>query len=731
MGGDVKKEDTLWSNYKKTPTIFQMEATECGAASLAMIFAYFGHYVPLEQMRIEVDVTRDGCNAANIMRAAKRFGLDCHGYRRKPDALKTIETPCIIHWDSNHFVVFEGFKGKYAYINDPAFGRRRLTREELDDCFTRAWGTIGYVLTFNKTPAFKQSQKNRPSLFRFFGSYLNGQYGILFKLFYIGILLVFPGLVLPIVSQVFMDDVLANGYIDWMLKILIAMGLLAAMKAGLTYYRRLLLQKLKTKMMVLSGHRLLKHMFHLPISFFDQRYAGDLVERMDNNTAVNDFLAGDLAETALNIVMAVFYLVILFLYSPLMTFIGLVNTAVLMGMVIFSKRAIADMSMKSQITGGKLYGTVCAGLSIMDTIKASGAEAAYTQRVQGYQTKNADLEQKMGRFQQIIGAIPNASGAITDTLLLLVGGLLIIDGKLTIGMLVAFNSLFDSFSNPVNELVSFAQKIQTLKANIHRVEDILNHEKEKEKRGSVKQQEPSKLNGDVRLSDISFGYSKMKEPLIENFSFEVHTGEMIAFVGASGSGKSTVAKIVSGLYHPWTGSVEFDGVSIDNIPDRTVRASVATVDQNISIFSGTIRDNITMWNPAIKDGEINRAAKDACIYDFIMTLPGGYDYMLDEGAANLSGGQRQRIEIARALAVNPSILIMDEATSALDPITEKRILDNLKGRGCTCIIVAHRLSAFRDANQIIVMKNGKIIQSGSHKELSRKEGYYQSLIQSA
>ncbi len=721
-----KTEDsyTPANNYKRTPTVFQMEATECGAASLAMIFAYYGNYIPLEQMRIEIDVTRDGCNAANILRAAKRFGLDCHGYRKEPESLKTIKTPCIIHWNFNHFVVFEGVKGKYAYLNDPAIGRRKLTWEELDDGFT------GIVLTFEKTPAF-QTQAKQSTIFSFITTNLRGQYGVLFKLFYIGLLLVFPGLVLPVLSQLFMDDVLVNGYTDWLTKILVAMGLLVLMKAGLTYYRSVLLQKLKSKMMVLSGHKLLRHMFRLPISFFDQRYAGDLVERMDNNSEVNDFLAGDLAETVLNVIIAVFYLIILFLYSPGMTLIGLANTAVLLAIVFFSKKVISDMSMKLQITGGKLYGTICAGLNIMDTIKASGAEANYTERVQGYQAKNADLEQKMGRFQQIIGAIPSASGAITDALMLMVGGILVINGKMTMGMLVAFSSLFDSFSEPINELVGFVQKIHTLKANISRVEDILKHETEKPKRNPDKSREFGKLNGDIRIADVSFGYSRLKAPLIEHFAFELHTGEMIAFVGASGSGKSTVAKIVSGLYHPWTGRIEFDGVSSESIPNRTMRASISTVDQNISIFSGTIRDNITMWNPAVKDRDVTRAAKDACIYDFIMTLPGGYDYMLDEGAANLSGGQRQRLEIARALATNPSILIMDEATSALDPITEKAVLDNVKGRGCTCVIVAHRLSAFRDANQIIVMRDGKIVQIGTHKELSGQDGYYRHLVESA
>lgn len=707
----------------KTPSIFQMEATECGAASLTMIFAYFGKYIPLEQMRIETGVSRDGCNAANILRAAKRFGLDCHGFRKEPAALKDLPMPCIIHWNFNHFVVFEGFKGKYAYINDPAVGRRKLTQEELDDCFT------GIVLTFAKTDQF-EPEKKKSGLISFIMSRIKGQYGVLFKLFYIGLLLVFPGLVLPVLSQTFMDDVLLGGYTDWLTKILVFMGLLVILKAGLTYYRSLILQKFRSKMTLMSGLEFLRHLFRLPIGFFDQRYAGDLVSRVDNNTEVNQFLAGDLAETVLNILVAVFYLIILLLYSPVMTAIGLVNTAICLVIIYFSNKTLAAASMKMQISSGKLYGTVCAGINITDTIKASGAESAYISRILGYQAKNANLEQELGRFQHIVGAIPSIAGQITDAILLLVGGILVVRGQMTMGMLVAFNSLYDSFCEPVNQLVSFVQKIQTIRSSISRVEDISKYQQDncfaEQKKADVKR----KLSGEIVLEDIAFGYSSLKPPLVEHFSFELHSGQSIAFVGASGCGKSTIAKVVGGLYQPWSGQIFMDGIPLEQIPKGVVNASIATVNQNITLFSGTVRDNLTMWNKAVLEADMIEAAKDACIHDFIIQQPGGYDYVLAEGASNLSGGQRQRLEIARALATKPMILIMDEATSALDPIVEKQILDNIKRRGCTCIIVAHRLSAIRDCNQIVVMRQGKVVQRGTHKTLMAEDGYYKVLIQS-
>ena len=711
------------ANYKKTPTIHQMEATECGAASLAMVMAYYGKYIPLEVMREEVGVSRDGCNAGNMMRAAKRHGLGCKGFRKEPDALREIETPCIIHWNFNHFVVFEGFKGKYAYINDPAVGRRKLTFEELDESFT------GVVLTFTLTDSFKK-EKKKNTTWSLIKARLKGQYGVLFKLFYIGLLLVFPGLVLPVLSQMFIDDVLIGGYTDWLTKILVFMGFLLALKAGLYYYRDLVLQKLRSKLTLLSGMSFLRHMFRLPMSFFDQRYAGDLVARMNNNTEVSAFLAGDLAETVLNIFVAVFYLVILILYSPVMTLIGLCNIAVCLLVVVLSKRYISDAAIKQEISGGKLYGAVCAGLSITDTLKASGAENEYISRVLGYQVKNANLGQEQTRFQKIISAIPSTAGNITDVIHLLVGGILVINGQMSLGMLTAFCSLFDSFSEPVNQLVGFAQKIQALEASIARVEDVQKYpEDERYEKTEENQGLQKKLNGEIELRDISFGYSSLKPPLVSDFNFHLFSGQTIAFVGPSGCGKSTVSKIVSGLYHPWGGQVLFDGKPLEEHSKNRITASIATVSQNITLFSGTIRDNITMWNPAIVEEDVIAAAKDACIHDFIISCPGGYDYVLTENATNLSGGQRQRLEIARALATKPSILVMDEATSALDPIVEKEVMDNIKRRGCTCVIVAHRLSAIRDCNQIMVMNNGKIIQSGTHHSLMRENGFYNEFIQ--
>ncbi len=709
------------NNYVKTPTIYQMEATECGAASLSMVFAYFGCNVPLEKMRIETGVSRDGCKAGNILRAAKRYGFECHGYRKEPEDLKKLPMPCIIHWNFNHFVVLEGFKGKYIYLNDPASGKRKLTAEEFDDCFT------GVVLTFKPTDKL-QKQKKDNRIIPFVKERLGGQYSALVKLVFVGLLLVFPGLVLPVLTQVFMDEVLEGSNQNWFTGLILFMAGAVFLEASLRMYRGLLLQKLKVKMALTSSYKLLSRMFRLPINFFDQRYAGDLAARVDNNTNVSNFLAGELAETVLNVMVAAFYLILLLFYSPILTIVS--SSTIIFNFIIakIGTGITSKIVMKQEQDGGKLSGVVCAGLGITSTLKASGAENEYIGRILGYSAKAAVTEQQGSKMQQILNSFPTILNQISEVLLLMIGGSMVIRGEFTIGMLVAFSSLFGSFSSPVNSLIGFLDEIQTLKADMSRVQDINNYGLDPKFEETDYVEKEDKLEGTIDLQNISFGYSTLAAPLVENFGFHLDSGCSVAFVGSSGCGKSTVSKIVSGLYQPWDGEVLFDGIPAGKLSPEIRNASISTVSQNITLFSGTIRENLTMWNDNVLEKDMINAAKDACIHDIIVQKPGAYDYKLTEGASNLSGGQRQRLEIARALATNPTVLIMDEATSALDPIVEKKIVDNIKRRGCTCVIVAHRLSAIRDCDEIIVMNHGKIIQRGSHEELAAVEGHYRDFI---
>jgi len=712
------------AHYTKTPTVFQMEATECGAASLAMVLANYGKVVPLETLRMETGVSRDGVKASNIVKAAKKLGLKAKGFSYGLEKLiETTLKPAIIHWNFNHFVVYEGKRGGHYYINDPAQGRRKLTKEELDDGYT------GIVLQLEKDEGFVK-EKNKRGLLDFIKIRLKGQKASVLSLVAIGLLLIVPGLIIPICSKVFIDDILVGQNTTWFVQFLMVLLGAVIFQMGLTYFKSILLMKFQNKLSLISGQGFISHLFRLPIAFFNQRSPGDLAKRVSNNDSVSTFMAGDLAQTALNIFVSLFYLILLMIYSVPLTLIGVAGAVLNIFLMRWSSQKIGDMSRKMQQDNGKMSGVFYTGVSIMDSLKASGVENDYVARILGYQSKAVTKTQEMSRLQEILNGIPDISQSLTNVLVLMLGGVLVINGNLSVGQLIAYTSLLASFVMPINSLSSFTQKIQTTKTDMARVEDILNSEKDEAYNESIAKDEiENKLSGHVTLKDVDFGYSVLEAPLIQGFNFDLPIGSSIAFVGASGSGKSTVAKVISGLYHQWGGDIMFDGHLLQNIPPGAFHASVSVVNQNVQIFAGTVRENLTMWNKHIKEEDMIQAAKDACIHDIITQKPGAYDYVLSEGGGNLSGGQCQRVGIAAALAGNPTTLIMDEATSALDPVVEKQIIDNIKRRGCTCIIVAHRLSAIRDSDEIIVMEYGRIVQRGTHDELARLPGHYQRLIQ--
>lgn len=709
--------------YRKTPTVYQMEGTECGAASLSMIMGYYGKHIPLDKLRVDTGVSRDGCRASKIIQGARKYGFDAQGQRMGIEALKKdAVTPCIIHWNFNHFVVYEGVQNNHAYINDPAQGRRRLTMQELDEGFT------GIVLLFTPNQSFTKT-KNKGTLLSFAKTRLKGQGLPILCLVLLGLLLAFPGLILPVFSRVFIDDILGAGKTGWLKPLITAMIGTALFQAAFTYYRKHILMGLQNKLSLLSAHSFLSHMFRLPMSFYDQRYTGDLAQRVSNNDSVCEFLVGDLAENVLNLIVSVFYLILLLSYSPLLTVIGLVTIALNFAVMKLTSDTMSRSIMKMQQDEGGMIGVILSGINIITTLKAAGVESRYASRVLGHYAKTATKKQQHGKLMQIVNAVPEITNQICNILVLMFGGMLVINGSMTAGMLIAFNTMLSAFMAPVNDMIGFVQKIQQVKADMNRVDDILHYEQDEIYRQETKREVGTeKLSGKIELQDISFGYSRLEKPLIEGFNFKLPSGSSIAFVGASGSGKSTVAKVISGLYLPWSGSIVVDRTLLSKVSPEIINCSVSTVSQEISLFSGTVRDNITMWNKTIRDEDVIQAAKDACIHDAITKKPGAYEYPLTEGGRNVSGGQRQRLEIARALVTNPTILVMDEATSALDAITEKEIVDNIKRRGCTCIIVAHRLSAIRDCDEIIVMDAGKIVQRGSHNQLVQMPGHYQKLI---
>ena len=709
--------------YVKTPTVFQMESTECGAAALSMILAYYGKELTLEQLRVETGVSRDGSRASNMVKAAEKLGLNAKGFRYSLKKLTdTAKVPCIIHWQFNHFVVFEGKKGKYYYINDPSSGRVKLTLDELDDGYT------GITLQFSKKEDFKKEKKKR-SLIDFSRERLKGQGMSIISLVVTGMFLVVPGIMMPVFAQVFIDEIIIDHTTVWFVDFIILMASTIFFQGFFTYLKDKILIKLRNKMALMSAYGFVSHLLKLPMEFYSQRSVGDLTGRVENNNNVSSFLAGDLGETVLNIYITCFYLVLLIFYSPVLTIVGLTGAAINIIVVEVTSKRLEDMAKKMQQDNGKLYGALYTGLTLTDSLKAAGSENIYAGRVIGQYGKVVNKRQEMSKTQEVINSIPEISNNIINVIVIVAGGILVIRGKMSVGELVAYISLLASFVFPVNSLVGIVQKIQTMKTDMQRVDDVQSYRSYEDINKDDNFEDISrKLYGNIEVKNISFGYSLLDKPLIEDFSFELKSGKSIAIIGPSGSGKSTITKIISGLYNPWKGEIFIDGMLIDRIPKEVRNLSVGCVNQQSMLFAGTIRDNLTMWNNRIMESDIVTAAKDACIHDLIVKKPGAYSYVLSEGGSNMSCGQRQRLEIARALVTNPSVLIMDEATSALDPITEKQIVDNIKRRGCTCIVVAHRLSAIRDCDEIIIMDKGKIVQRGTHDELKNKDGKYKSLI---
>ncbi|MEW9122500.1 MAG: NHLP family bacteriocin export ABC transporter peptidase/permease/ATPase subunit [Thermotaleaceae bacterium] len=709
---------------RKVPTILQMEAVECGAASLAMILAYYKLYVPLEELRIECGVSRDGSKAGNVLRAARKYGLEAKGYRKEPNELKTMKGPTIIHWNFNHFLVLEGFKDGKAYLNDPGSGPRTVSEEEFDQAFT------GVVLTFEVTPNFKKGG-SKPSIIKAITNRVKGSEVALTYVILVGLAMVIPGLLIPVFSKIFVDDILLGGTTTWLKALLWGMGITAVLRAILTWLQEYYLLRLETKIALSSSGQFLWHVLRLPVNFFQQRYIGDISVRMKSNDTVAELLSGQMASTVLDFVMIIFYFILMLQYDIVLTTVGLIVAIINIFYLKLVSNKREDLNSKLLQDYGKLQGTAMSGLQIIETLKATGSESDFFSKWAGYQAKTLNAEQKMGVSTQLLSGIPSFLTSLTNTLVLILGGYRILNGHMTVGMLVAFQSLMSSFMGPVNNLVGLGGELQTLKGDMNRLDDVLKYpidpQVEEKYIEKIKNQK-EKLEGYVELKNITFGYSPLDPPLIDNFSLKLKPGERIALVGGSGSGKSTVAKLVAGLYSPWSGEILFDDINRKDIPKAVINNSLSVVDQDITMFQGTIKDNIALWSTTISELDIVRAAKDAAIHNDITARGGGYQYTLDEGGSNFSGGQRQRLEIARALTGNPSILILDEATSALDPMTEKIVDESIRRRGCTCIIVAHRLSTIRDCDEIILLEQGKIVERGTHESLIASDGYYRKLI---
>jgi NHLM bacteriocin system ABC transporter peptidase/ATP-binding protein len=709
----------------RTPTVLQMEAVECGAAALAIVLAFHRRWVPLEQLRVACGVSRDGSKASNVVKAARTFGLEAKGFKKEPGGLRGIQPPMILHWNFNHFVVLEGFGRRRVFLNDPASGPRQVSEEELDQAFT------GVVLTFRPGPEMKAGGE-APSLMGALRKRLSGMRAALAFVLLTGLLLVLPGLAVPAFSKVFVDDVLLAGHREWLGPLLALMAATALASGALTWLQQAYLLRLETKMALAGSSHFLWHILRLPLEFFNQRYAGDVSSRVAINDQVAVLLSRDLASSVLGAMVMVFYLILMLRYDVLLTLVGVAIVSLNIAALRYVSRRRVDGNRRLLHDRGKMVATAIGGLQMIETLKAMGAESDLFARWAGYQAKVVNARQDLERYTQELGMVPPTLAALNTAAILGVGGLRVIDGGLTLGGLVAFQVLMAGLMAPVERLVNLGSQLQTAEGDMARLDDVLRYRTEAvpttAAAAALPPESPVRLSGHLELRNVSFGYSRLDPPLIEGFNLTLRPGARVALVGGSGSGKSTIAKLVLGLYQPWSGEILFDGQPRHEVPRLLLTSSLAVVDQTIFLFAGSVRDNLTLWDATVPLPEVIAAARDACVHEVVAAKIGGYDSPVHEDGSNFSGGQRQRLEIARALVGRPTLLVLDEATSALDPTTEGLIDQNLRRRGVTCLIIAHRLSTIRDADEIIVLDRGKVAQRGTHEQLKDIAGAYAQLI---
>ena len=721
---DKKIVQPLKKGVAKVPVVMQMEALECGAACLTMVMAYYRKWVPLEQVRLDCGVSRDGSNAKNVMLAARHYGFEVHGYRMELEALKENATfPCIVHWNFDHFVVLDGFKGNRVILNDPARGVVKLTMAQFDEGFT------GVVITVAPGEGFEPSGKPK-SMLAYARKRLKGAGAAAAFVALTTIIAYLFDIIKPVMSRIFYDRLLTGRDVAWLNPFIAVMALLCALELVVEWAQRVYSLRIDGKMAVMGSTTYMWKVMRLPMSFFSQRLTGDILQRQASNGNISAAIVNTVAPLALNTVMMVFYLVLMLRYSPFLTLIGLASVLVnlVMARIISNKRVnLTRVQLRDE---GKLASATLAGISMTETIRAAGAEAGFFRRWAGYQASVNTQTVKFSHMSATMGIIPAFIGTAANYAVLFFGVLFAMDGHFTLGMIAVFQGFLTSFMEPARTLIEAGQTIQELRTDMERVEDVMQYPDDPYVRETPAGTgaDFAKLKGHVELKHVTFGYSPLGSPVVQDFSLDIKPGSKVAIVGGSGSGKSTISKLISGLYQPWEGEILFDGKPIGDIPRAVFTGSVAVVDQDIILFEDTIANNIRMWDRSIADFEVILAARDAQLHDDIMQRQGGYQAMLTENGRDLSGGQRQRLEIARVLAQDPSVIILDEATSALDAKTEYDVVKAIRDRGITSIVIAHRLSTIRDCDEIIVLEKGVAVERGTHKELMALGGAYSRLV---
>ncbi|MFI5333898.1 MAG: NHLP family bacteriocin export ABC transporter peptidase/permease/ATPase subunit [Chlamydiales bacterium] len=710
------------SNRVRTPTVIQMEAVECGAASLGIILAYYKRYVTLEELRIACGVSRDGSTVFNMKRAAKDYGLEAKAYRKSIEELRELDPPFVIFWNYNHFLVVEGFGKDVVYLNDPGVGPRTVTLEE----FEKQYSEI--VITFEVTEDFVPGGL-APSIWPGVVERLRKVKSPILYLIFAGFCLMLTNILSPGLTKIFFDVILGQEIFTWSNWYIAGFLALCAVMCAIIWLQQYILIRLNGKLSIRFSADYLAHILKLPLSFYQQRFGGEIAFRLSLNDSVIDILTGKLATTFVSAIFIITYALLMFGFNATIAMVAILSAGLNFLAVALIQRFRNDAYAKLQQDYGKYYGFAIGGLYYIESIKATGVEGDFFSRLLGYFNRALNTEQKLAKRNSYIMTLPVFLQMLTTAALFGIGGWMIMTENFTIGLFMALQMLINNFNTPVLQMSQLGEYVQTAKIDMARIDDVMKNPVDQMfQNAPVATQGYRRLSGEIELRNVTFGYSLLDPPLIENFSFVLKPGQRIALVGPTGCGKTTIARLISGLFTPWSGEILLDGIDKRQISREEIIASLATVDQDIFIFAGSIRDNITLFDKSFSDDEIIYAAKSAALHEEILQKSEGYEYILTEGGTNLSGGQRQRLEIARSFLLNPAILILDEATSALDTHTEEKIIKNVRQRGCTSIMVAHRLSTIRDCDEIVVLKDGKIIQRGTHDALKEQEGPYRELV---
>jgi NHLM bacteriocin system ABC transporter peptidase/ATP-binding protein len=709
------------SRRARTPTLLQMEAVECGAVALGIILGHHGRWCALEELRVACGVSRDGSRASHIVAAARQFGMQVQAFRLEPGQLAEMRMPLIAHWGMNHFVVIEGIGTHHAHINDPATGPRRISIQELDRSFT------GVAITLEPGPNFRKG-----------GSQPRAMAGILRRLrgneasfgFLIGlsVLLMIPALLVPAFSQVFVDDVLVARFDNWLQPLLYGMAGAAAAMALITWLQLDLLLRLETRLSVSGSAAFLDRLTQLPVAFFAQRHPGDVTGRVLLNDRIARLASGDVGRGLLGLVTALAYAAAMLLYDVTLTLIVVVAAAVNLAALAWLSRSLSDDNQRLLSRTLRSDGLAKQGLQMIETYRSSGSESLLLAQLTGTRAGAANITQRLALRRAVLEGLPAFVAILAASAVLVLGGRQIMNGAMTVGQLVAFQALAMGFMGPVAQLIGVATQLQDARANLTLLEDTMHHPLAAEFAAAPAKAAAARFAGHVELRDIVFGHSRLEAPLLNGVSLRLQPGRRLGIVGGSGSGKSTLALLMTGLYRPWSGEIRLDGRLLENIPRTELRREVAVVDQQGYLFDGTIRDNIAMWDPTLADERLVECAQDAIIHDEILARRSGYAGIVSEEGRNWSGGQRARIEIARAIATDPSILVLDEATASLDNRSEAALMRNLRRRGCTMIIIAHRLALVRECDEVIVMERGRIVQQGHPDELARVAGPFRAML---